>query len=92
MADFESRLLPFPHRPSPPSLDSSAASAPAQQSVLAEAELRVDIVRDLLQQLGGPDGFYSHDARLKMTVYAADALLDEMVVLYRRAIAGTATG
>ncbi|MGY8820252.1 MAG: hypothetical protein ACKVLM_12715 [Pseudomonadales bacterium] len=92
MADPESRLLPFPHRPRTRSSLSSAAFVPAQQPVLAEAELRVDIVKDLLQQIGGPDGFYSHDARLKMTIYAADALLDEMLVLYRRAIAGKATG
>ncbi len=92
MADLESRLLPFPHRPRTQSSPSYVASVSAQQPVLAEAELRVDIVKDLLQQIGGPDGFYPHDARLKMTVYAADALLDEMVVLYRRAIAGTATG
>jgi hypothetical protein len=60
--------------------------------VLAEAELRVDIVKDLLQQMGGPDGFYPQDLRLRMTIYAAEALLDEMLVLYRRAMTGTATG
>lgn len=27
-------------------------------SALAEAELRVDIVKGLLQQIGGPDGYY----------------------------------
>jgi len=59
---------------------------------LAEAEQRADIVRDLLQQISGPDGFYPQDLRLKMTLYAAEALLDEMVVLYRRAVSGTATG
>lgn len=92
MADLESRLLPFPHRPkSYPSL-SSVSSVSAGQSVLAEAELRIDIVKDLLQQIGGPDGFYPQDLRLKMTIYAAEALLDEMLVLYRRAITGTAMG
>ncbi|MCQ4317812.1 hypothetical protein [Stutzerimonas zhaodongensis] len=59
---------------------------------MADAELRADIVKDLLQQIGGPDGFYPQDVRLKMTLYAAEALLDEMVVLYRRAVSGTATG
>lgn len=92
MADLESRLLPFPHRPRSPSSRSLSASASSEQPVLAEAELRADIVRDLLQQIGGPDGFYPQDLRLKMTLYAAEALLDEMVVLYRRAVSGMATG
>ncbi|WP_258237869.1 hypothetical protein [Pseudomonas sp. Q2-TVG4-2] len=63
----------------------------ARQPVLAEAELRADMVKDLLQQIGGPDGFYPHDLRLKMTLYAAEALLDEMVVLYRRSVSCAAT-
>ena len=92
MADLESRLLPFPHRPRSPSPPSLSAAVFARQPVLAEAELRADIVKDLLQQIGGPDGFYPQDVRLKMTLYAAEALLDEMVVLYRRAVSGTATG
>lgn len=92
MADLESRLLPFPHRPKSHSSLSSVSSVSAGQSVLAEAELRVDIVKDLLQQIGGPDGFYPQDLRLKMTIYAAEALLDEMFVLYRRAMTGTAMG
>jgi hypothetical protein len=50
------------------------------------------MVKDLLQQITGPDGFYPQDLRLKMTAYAAEALLDEMVVLYRRALTGPATG
>lgn len=92
MANCESRLLPFPHRPRSPSTPSLSAAVSAGQPVLAEAELRADIVKDLLQQIGGPDGFYPQDFRLKMTAYAADALLDEMIVLYRRAVSGTATG
>jgi len=35
---------------------------------LAEAELRADMVKDLQQQIGGPDGFYAQDLRLKMTL------------------------
>lgn len=92
MADLESRLLPFPHRPRSPSSLSSSASVSARHPVLAEAEQRADMVRDLLQHIGGPDGFYPQDLRLKMTLYAAEALLDEMIVLYRRAVSGTATG
>ncbi|WP_415844948.1 hypothetical protein ACMYUJ_19435 [Stutzerimonas zhaodongensis] len=91
MADHESTLLPFPHLPRSLSSLSLSASVSAGQSVLAEAELRADIVKDLLQQVGGPDGFYPQDLRLKMTVYAAEALLDEIVVLYRRAVSA-ATG
>ncbi|MGY8820036.1 MAG: hypothetical protein ACKVLM_11630 [Pseudomonadales bacterium] len=92
MTDLESRLLPFPHRPRSPSTLSLSAAEFARQPVLAEAELRADMVKDLLQQIGGPDGFYPQDLRLKMTLYAADTLLDEMVVLYRRAISGAAAG
>mgnify|MGYP003118366540 CR=1 FL=1 len=91
MADLESRLLSYPHRPRSPSSPSLSAAESARQPVSAEAELRADMVKDLLQQIGGPDGFYPQDLRLKMTLYAADALLDEMVVLYRRAVSGTAT-
>ncbi|MBU0854612.1 MAG: hypothetical protein KKF76_19845 [Gammaproteobacteria bacterium] len=91
MADLESRLLPFPYLPRSPSSPSLSASASAGQPVLAEAEQRADIVRDLLQHISGPDGFYPQDLRLKTTVYAAEALLDEMVVLYRRAVSDTAT-
>lgn len=92
MADVESRLLPFPHRPISRSSHSLSASVSARQPVLAEAELRADMVKDLLQQIGGPDGFYPQDLRLKMTLYAAESLLDEMVVLYRRAVSGAAAG
>lgn len=91
MADLESRLLPFPHRSRSLSSPLLSASVSAGQSVLAEAELRADIVKDLLQQVGGPDGFYPQDLRLSMTLYAAESLLDEMVVLYRRAVTA-ATG
>jgi hypothetical protein len=89
MADFESRLVPFPNRPRSPLFASSLAST--RQPVLAEAEMRTDIIRNLLEQIAGPDGFYPQDLRLRMTVYAAEALLDEMVVLYRRALGSSAT-
>jgi hypothetical protein len=92
MADFESRLLPFPHRARSSASHTLAATASTRPPVLAEAELRADMVKDLLQQITGPDGFYPQDLRLKMTAYAAEALLDEMVVLYRRALTGPATG
>lgn len=91
MADLESRLLPFPHRPRPTSSGSCTASVSARQPVLAEAELRADMVKDLLQQIGGPDGFYPQDLRLKMALYAAETLLDETVVLYRRALSTVAS-
>jgi len=81
MADLESTLLLFPNRPKTPS-----SFVALRQPVLAEAELRVDIVKNLLEQIAGPDGFYPQDLRLKTTVYAAQELLDEMAVLYRRAL------
>jgi len=92
MADLESRLLPFPHRPKSSASRAVSAAASTRSPVLAEAELRADMVRDLLQQITGPDGFYPQDLRLKMTAYAAEALLDEMIVLYRRALTGPSAG
>lgn len=87
MADLESKLLPFPHRPRPSASPSFSTTAVyARQPVLAQAELRIDIVKDLLHQICGPEGLYPQDIRLKMTLYAAEALLDETVVLYRRAL------
>jgi hypothetical protein len=58
MADLESRLLPFPHRPRSSASHSVPATVSTRPPVLAEAELRADMVRNLLQQIGGPDGFY----------------------------------
>ncbi|WP_258237858.1 hypothetical protein [Pseudomonas sp. Q2-TVG4-2] len=52
--------------------------------------MRIHIVRNLLGQIAGPDGFYPEDLRLRMMVYASEALLDEMVVLYRRALGSSA--
>ena len=88
MADLESTLLLFPNRPKPPSLIGAS-----RHPLLDEAELRVDIVKSLLDQIAGPDGFCPQDLRVKTTVYAAQELLDEMVVLYRRALgAGAVLG
>ncbi len=88
MSDFESKLLPFPRRPTSPLFTSSLASV--RQPLLGEAEMRIHIVRNLLGQIAGPDGFYPEDLRLRMMVYASEALLDEMVVLYRRALGSSA--
>lgn len=82
MADLESTLLLFPNRPKTP----VSPVGTSQQPLVAEAELRVDIIKNLLEQIAGPDGFYPQDLRLKTTVYAAQELLDEMAVLYRRAL------
>jgi hypothetical protein len=41
---------------------------------------------DLLDQMSGQDGFQPENLRLRVATYAAQDLLDEMVVLYRRAL------
>jgi len=52
---------------------------------LAEAELRVEMIRGLLLQLTEDEGVQTLDLRARLLGYAAQELLHEMVVLYRRA-------
>ena len=41
---------------------------------------------NLLDQLAEPDGLLPDDLRVRIAAYSALDLLDEMVVLYRRAL------
>jgi hypothetical protein len=41
---------------------------------------------NLLDQIAEPDGFHAHNLRLRVAAYSALDLLDELVVLYRRAL------
>ncbi|MCY1281001.1 hypothetical protein D9M68_853140 [compost metagenome] len=81
MADRSTSVIPFPKRPSPlndPELSSD--------SLQAAAEMRAAMLGELLRELVGPDGLHPENLRLKFSTYAAQELLDEMVLLYRRAL------
>ncbi|MDP2243391.1 hypothetical protein [Pseudomonas sp.] len=81
MAEFETCVVPFPRRPSP-----LHESEPSPFPVEAAAELRATMLGNLLDQIAEPDGFQAHNLRLRVTAYSALDLLDELVVLYRRAL------
>ncbi|MDH4609717.1 hypothetical protein [Pseudomonas sp. BN102] len=81
MAEFETCVIPFPRRPSPLH-ESERSPLPVE----AAAELRATMLGNLLDQLAEPDGFQPENLRLRLVVYSAQDLLDEMVVLFRRAL------
>ncbi|WP_296217288.1 hypothetical protein [Pseudomonas sp. UBA2684] len=81
MAEFETCIVPFPRRPSP--LHESERSP---LTVEAAAELRATMLGNLLDQMAEPHGFQPENLRLRVAAYSAQDLLDEMVVLYRRAL------
>ncbi len=81
MAEFEPCVVPFPLQRSP--LHESERSPLASE---AAAELRGVMLGNLLDQLAEPDGFQPADLRVRIAAYSALDLLDEMVVLYRRAL------
>ena len=81
MAEFETCVVPFPRQPSP--LHESERSA---LPVEAAAELRAIMLGNLLDQMAEPHGLQPENLRLRVAAYSALDLLDEMVVLYRRAL------
>ncbi|MFG5862624.1 hypothetical protein [Metapseudomonas sp. CR1201] len=81
MAEFETCVVPFPRRPSPLH-ESERSPLPVE----AAAELRATMLGNLLDQMAGPDGFQPENLRLRVAAYSAQDLLDEMVVLFRRAL------
>lgn len=80
MTELPSNLLAFPSTAPLRCSSSVSASGP-----LAEAEMRVEMIRGLLLQLTEDEGVQTLDLRARLLGYAAQELLDEMVVLYRRA-------
>ncbi len=80
MTEHPSNLLAFPS--TSPLRCSTAVSS---SGPLAEAEMRVEMIRGLLLQLAEDEGVQTLDLRARLLGYAAQELLDEMVVLYRRA-------
>lgn len=80
MTELPTNLLTFPS--TAPLRCSAAVSS---SGPLAEAEMRVEMIRGLLLQLTEDGGVQTLDLRARLLGYAAQELLDEMVVLYRRA-------
>lgn len=80
MTELPSNLLAFPS--TAPLRCSTVVSS---SRPLAEAEMRVEMIRGLLLQLTEDEGVPTLDLRARLLGYAAQELLDEMVVLYRRA-------
>ncbi|WP_312512402.1 hypothetical protein [Stutzerimonas nitrititolerans] len=80
MTEHPSNLLAFPSTAPLRCSATVSSSGP-----LAEAELRVEMIRGLLLQLTEDEGVQTLDLRARLLGYAAQELLDEMVVLYRRA-------
>jgi len=85
MTEQPSNLLPFPANAR--SGYSAAVSLPGP---LADAEMRAEMIRGLLCQLTDNGGAQTLDLRAHLLSYAAQELLDEMVVLYRRALGASA--
>ncbi|NKQ12665.1 hypothetical protein [Pseudomonas sp. SST3] len=81
MTELPSNLLTFPSTPRSPCSADLSESRP-----LAEAEMRAEMIRGLLCQLLDNDGVQTLDLRARLLSYAAQELLDEMVVLYRQAL------
>lgn len=80
MAELFSNLLAFPS-----TARTACSAAVSSSGPLAEAEMRVEMIRGLLLQLTEEGGVPTLDLRARLLGYAAQELLDEMVVLYRRA-------
>lgn len=80
MTEHPSNLLAFPS-----TAPLHCSTAVSSSGPLAEAELRVEMIRGLLLQLTEDEGVQTLDLRARLLGYAAQELLDEMVVLYRRA-------
>ncbi len=81
MAEFESCVVPFPLQRSPLH-ESERSPLPSE----AAAETRAVMLGHLLDQLAEPEGLPPDDLRVRIAAYSALDLLDEMVVLYRRAL------
>ncbi|OLU34320.1 hypothetical protein BVH03_02595 [Pseudomonas sp. PA15(2017)] len=81
MANPQGRVLPFPRRPSPiPAADYQA------QNAQGDAELRAALLRELLEDLTSHAEHSTDRLRIRLATLAANDLLDELVVLYRRAL------
>lgn len=80
MTERPSNLLAFPS-----TARMGCSTAVSSSGPLAEAEIRVEMIRGLLLQLTEDGSVQTLDLRVRLLGYATQELLDEMVVLYRRA-------
>lgn len=80
MTEHPSNLLAFPS-----TARMSCSAVVSSSGPLAEAEMRVEMIRGLLIQMTEDEDAQTLDLRARLLGYAAQELLDEMVVLYRRA-------
>ena len=76
MSEHPSNLLAFPSTAS-----MRCSSAVSSSGPLAEAEMWVEMIRGLLLHLTEDEGVQTLDLRARLLGYAAQELLDEMVVL-----------
>lgn len=80
MANPLGRVLNFPKRPSP------ITGANFQtRSALADADLRAVLLNELLEDLLRKERDRPDSLRVRMACFAAQELLNELTVLYRRA-------
>lgn len=79
MAKPQGRVLPFPRRTSPLPLRRYQPSCSQ-----TEAELRAAMLRELLDDLSNHAEHSTDKLRIRLVTLAANDLLDELVVLYRR--------
>ncbi|UCJ19258.1 hypothetical protein K5Q02_15175 [Pseudomonas sp. MM211] len=81
MANSQGRVLPFPRRPSPIPLTNYQP-----RTAQADAELRAAMLKELLDDLTIRAEHSTDRLRIRLVTLAANDLLDELVVLYRRAL------
>lgn len=87
MGNSFGRVLKFPKRPSPIS-SASFQTRDAQ----ADAELRAALLGKLIEELGRKERERPDSLTVKMACMAALELLNELTVLYRRALSETRGG
>ncbi|WP_145152479.1 hypothetical protein [Pseudomonas oryzihabitans] len=80
-------VLPFPSKPI--ALNQMDLST---RSIEADADLRASMLGDLLVQLAERSCGHPEELRLKVACNIAQELLDEMVMLYRRALSSSRRG
>lgn len=87
MANSLGRVLNFPRRPTPISRTNFQP-----RSALADAELRAVLLRELFEDLSKKERERPDSLRVRMACEAAKELLDELTILYRRAISEPQVG
>lgn len=87
MANLLGRVLNFPKRPSPLS---GINFQP--RNAQADAELRAALLGELLKELAQKERERPNSLRVRLTCVVAQELLNELTVLYRRALSETRGG